>query len=326
MRIFYVVLCVVRATSLTLRATGNPEFTLSTQVWSKVHRSPWLLLHSEPRHSLFCMIPKNACSEFLALMMRAHGLSSEHWNPPARGRHQEYVHFDDARSDMFFGDGDSQILEGILRNKTWIKSVFLRDPVERFISAYLSKIRNITNTWAHAAPSWAGNLTIDQFVTVFESEGHPHDLTDPHFRPQSSLCGLSETLSQYDFIGFMSNLEEDADRMGTLMGIQDMLHDGWGPNSNHSLFGTPRSVRDGPLAMESGGSLRSATLREESSQAGVFWMDGGSGAEFEGLRAEVARVRADPKLEARIRAMYHQDYDLLSRARRQMASEARASG
>lgn len=294
-----------------MRATGAPGFNVSVQTWSKAHFSPWLLLHSEPRHFLFCMIPKNACSEFLALMMRAHGLSSEHWNPPAHGMQQAFVHFDDARNDMFFGDNDRHVLEGIFRSQAWTKSVFLRDPVERFISAYLSKIRN-NGPLTKAIPSWAGNLTIDQFVALLESEGL-HDDTDPHFRPQSSLCGLSETLSQYDFIGFMSNLEEDADRMGTLMGIQDMLHDGWGPDSNQSLFGAPRSVRDGPFGMVSGGHLRAA------SSAGVFWTDGGSGAELEGLRVEVARVRADPELEARIRAMYDQDYDLLSRAKRQMA-------
>jgi len=270
------------------------------------------------------MIPKNACSEFLALMMRAHGLSSEHWNPPAHGKHQVFVHYDTDREEMFFGDGDSHVLEGILRNTTWTKSVFLRDPVERFVSAYLSKIRNINEWFSHTYPSWAGNLSIDQFVFTLESEG-VHDHTDPHFRPQSTHCGLSETLSQYNFIGFMSNLEEDADRMGTLMGIQDMLHDGWGPHENQSLFGTPRKVREGPFAMESAGHLRSATSRQESRQAGVFWMDGGSGAELDDLRVEIARVRADPKLEARIRALYHQDYDLLSRARRLMASGARVS-
>jgi len=322
MRSLYLVICGVRTASSTLLAAGDPKFTLSAQAWSNVHFSPWLLLHSEPRHSLFCMIPKNACSEFLALMMRAHGLSSEHWNPPAHGKHQTLVHYDTAREDMFFGDGDSHVLEGILRNRTWTKSVFLRDPVERFISAYISKVKKINKWFSQTYPSWAGNLPIDRFVSVLESEGL-HENTDPHFRPQSYLCGLSQTLSQYDFIGFMSNLEEDADRMGMLMGIQDMLHEGWGPHSNQSLFGTPRSVRDGPFAMESAGTLRNAHL--ESRQAGAFWTDGGSGVELDDLLVEVARVRADPQLEARIRALYHWDYDLLSRARRQMASEVRAS-
>jgi hypothetical protein len=322
MRILYVVLSVVRATSFTLLATGDPDFTLSAQAWSKANFSPWLLLHSEPRHSLFCMIPKNACSEFLALMMRAQGLNRENWNPQAKGNPQSFLHWDKSREVLFFKDGDSHVLEGILRNKTWIKAVFLRDPIERFVSAYLTKIKG--KNISPETPSWAGTQTIGQFVAVLESEGL-HDDIDPHFRLQSSLCGLSETLSQYDFIGFMNNLEEDADRMGSLMGIQDLLHDGWGPHQNQSLFGTPRSVRDGPLAMESGGHLRRAASHQESSQAGIFWMDGGSGAEFEGLRVEIARVRADPKLEARIRALYHEDYDLLSRARRQMASGARVS-
>jgi len=220
MRSVYLVICGVRTASSTLLAAGDPKFTLSAQAWSNVHFSSWLLLHSEPRHSLFCMIPKNACSEFLALMMRAHGLSSEHWNPPAHGKHQTLVHYDTAREDMFFGDGDSHVLEGILRNRTWTKSVFLRDPVERFISAYISKVKKINKWFSQTYPSWAGNLPIDRFVSVLESEGL-HENTDPHFRPQSYLCGLSQTLSQYDFIGFMSNLEEDADRMGMLMGIQE---------------------------------------------------------------------------------------------------------
>lgn len=309
-------------------------YVLSRRAYAEASSPNYLLLHTESQKAMFCMIPKNACSEFLALMMRIHGLGPHHWNPSAHGGSLfPNVHFDSSRDVLFFPKTSSgrDDLEGILRGGApWSKAVFLRDPVDRLMSAYLSKLAPESRVpfmyRRYPADSFEELVGMLEKTPMDRDNWHVHD---PHIRPQSYICGLDETIERYSFVGFFDDLEGDARRMVVQMGgaamADEMLDTGWGPFSNRSLFGTPRKSRES----SAGGLLQSTSLfglelyagvdvafstRNDLPEAGVFWT--GTGAEHARLTQLRTQVRASPHLADRIRALYHMDYELIGKARR----------
>ncbi|CAK0892453.1 unnamed protein product [Prorocentrum cordatum] len=79
---------------------------------------------------LFCYIPKNACTQFNKLMDVMNG------KPPGAGWHHQL-----SSATRAFGWSDERV-KGLFRDKTWTKAVFLRDPLERLVSAWRNKCRH----------------------------------------------------------------------------------------------------------------------------------------------------------------------------------------
>lgn len=261
----------------------------------KWNQSPMYLqlrVHGDDKHHnvMFCMIPKNACSEFLALILRMQGANEHYWNPTTRGAKFDAVH-DPSKEhlSLFFRKSKTGHLENfnqIMKDRAWIKGVFLRDPVDRFLSAYQSKIntslKSEYNT-KYPAKSVSEMVDILQHIPVLE--------WDPHFLPQSYICYLQDSIEHYSFVGFFDDLESDARKMVMMMAkptfeqafSSEMLDHGWGPLSNQSLFGVARVQRD-----------NDPTSQTDSKEL---------------------RRLMDKYLLARIKNLYKMDYALLERAK-----------
>lgn len=79
-------------------------------------------------------------------------------------------------------------VSSFIKDPTWFKAVFYRDPLERFLSAYRSKCGGVDAD----GPVWCRrefgrrNASFEE-VLLFYSEGN--EVYDPHFERQDSFCG-----------------------------------------------------------------------------------------------------------------------------------------
>jgi len=321
-----ILIAVDLAAALQVSKTADVEHTkinsseggydLSDWAWRNAQNPDYLLLHSETQRLLFCMIPKNACTEFLSLVMRLDGFGAKHWNPTAFHRQQLDVHYDSSRESLFFRHMDRSNLQNILRSEAWVRAVVLRDPADRLLSAYYSKV--VRGYYGDLYPH---NLSIADFVSRLEEQGLDEQ-TDPHFRPQSYLCGLNETLEQFDVIGDFDNLQEAAERilakLPSRLNVDELLMHGWGPNRNMPLFGVSREARE--EANETSGSMMPVTHAswqeqkrgtKDSKTLGLV-----EAAANEGTRRHLAlHAQLDESLRHRVEKLYEMDYDLLRRSR-----------
>jgi hypothetical protein len=153
----------------------------------------------------FCGIPKVGITnwlQFIRFVMGAH----------------DYVSFPHGKPDLRMWSFDllePKRQEQIWNDPEWTFAAFLRNPAERLLSAYLDKVTE----------GRYGSLTFDDFLEGLERE-LPEDLdcknnknfvssltgmswcTDPHWRPQTWSCGMSEKIDRFDFIGSLDYTEQ----------------------------------------------------------------------------------------------------------------------
>lgn len=152
----------------------------------------------------FCGIPKVGVTnwlQFIRFVMGAH----------------DYVSYPHGKPDLLMWSFDllqPEVQEQIWNDPEWTFAAFLRNPAERLLSAYLDKVEK----------GRYGHLTFDDFVEGLERE-LPEDLdcrdkkfessltgiswcTDPHWRPQTWSCGMSEKIDRFDFIGSLDHTEQ----------------------------------------------------------------------------------------------------------------------
>ena len=153
---------------------------------------------------LFCYIPKVSCSQWKTVLMQL--------NPP---EHKSHLH--DPKNFKFLHVYPRDEVERMIR--TYFKFVFVREPFERLLSAYLDKFhsgnsafhnrygRDIIKRFRPGGNPDHKNVTFDEFLNFVIDTGNGH--WNEHWRTYDKLCypcGI-----QYDFIGRFENLQEEAD-------------------------------------------------------------------------------------------------------------------
>ena len=129
------------------------------------------------------------------------------------------------------------------RNDAGPKFVVLRDPLERYLSAFLDKCVNPKNAWQKHCEPWENGFSSDpgnkimaelrgDHRVVFEAFVHASPLKwNMHFLPQALLCdGLYRTIHEYDYVARMGpSFYSDLQAMGQMFGkkaddaIQDIF-------------------------------------------------------------------------------------------------------
>ncbi|XP_038664508.1 carbohydrate sulfotransferase 9-like [Scyliorhinus canicula] len=172
-------------------------------------------LYVEDKHKiLYCEVPKAGCSNWKRVLMVLNGLASSPHNIS-----HNFVHYGKhlRRLDSYSLQETYEFLN------TFTKVLFVRDPMERLVSAFRDKFEhpNIyyhpvfgkailkkyrTNASAEALSTGAG-VSFREFVHYLLDPEKPIGM-DIHWEPISRLC--SPCLINYDFIGKFENLESDA--------------------------------------------------------------------------------------------------------------------
>lgn len=172
-----------------------------------------------PEYKCLCMtIPKVACTTAKVTLFHLAG------NPaPAQ---PSDVHGLDV--GLFLGKYSTEEIIEILTSPEWVRFCFVRNPYDRLLSAYKSKIGNTRDTqysWLQNAIRGRFNcpdgdrcsanmVTFGDFVQFLSDCGgkvryelKPDAIYDGHFNAQTRI--LKQDLIEYDFIGRFENFADD---------------------------------------------------------------------------------------------------------------------
>ena len=153
----------------------------------------------------FCGIPKAGITQWLHFLRFTIGAKDYQSIPYCKLDAQQF-RFDGLRPE---------IQEQVWKNDSWTKAIFLRDPAERLLSAYLDKVQTKEG---QRKPPFGYNVSFANFIDILSSNDIRHGvnathgamtglswMSDPHWRPQAWSCGLSENISKFDYIGTLDN-------------------------------------------------------------------------------------------------------------------------
>uniref|UniRef100_A0A452GIG3 Carbohydrate sulfotransferase n=1 Tax=Gopherus agassizii TaxID=38772 RepID=A0A452GIG3_9SAUR len=180
-------------------------------------------IYVEDRHKiLYCEVPKAGCSNWKRILMVLNGLASS-----AYSISHDAVHYGKHLKKL-----DSYDLKGIqTRLNTYTKTIFVRDPMERLVSAFRDKFEH-PNSYYHPvfgkaiikkyrlnaheeALKTGSGVMFKEFVRYLLDSQRPVGM-DIHWEQISKLC--YPCLINYDFIGKFETLEEDANYFLQLIG------------------------------------------------------------------------------------------------------------
>jgi hypothetical protein len=194
----------------------------------------------ESHKLIFFSVPKVACSTFKQLFRRIMGYSD--WKTNGK------VHNPKINGLTYLNQYSIQEATEMMNSNEYTRAIVLRDPKERFLSAYLDKA--VGNNGSHVVSSccpkdktcWEQTKTLASF---FELTTRCHN---PHWRPQG-LRMEKKFLSTLDFIGHMGDIQMDVKELLETIGAwDDYGRSGWGPYGNESVFGSPRSQSAHPTS------------------------------------------------------------------------------
>ncbi|XP_071593496.1 carbohydrate sulfotransferase 9 isoform X2 [Heliangelus exortis] len=180
-------------------------------------------IYVEDRHKvLYCEVPKAGCSNWKRVLMVLNGLAASANN----------ISHDDVHYGKHLRKLDSYDLKGIeTRLNTYTKTIFVRDPMERLVSAFRDKFEHpnsyyhpvfgkaIIKKYRHNATDEAlktgSGVKFREFIQYLLDSHRPVGM-DIHWEQVSKLC--YPCLINYDFIGKFETLEEDANYFLQLVG------------------------------------------------------------------------------------------------------------
>ena len=161
---------------------------------------------------LFCYIPKVACTQWKTVMASLDGRETK-------------LSIHDVRNFKFLGEYAKDEIDRML--KTYFKFVFVREPFERLLSAYLDKFnsgdpafhrnygREIIIKYRPGGNPEHRNITFDEYLNYVLNIGKGY--WNEHWQTYDKLCQPCGI--QYDFIGKFENLEQEASYVLEMSGI-----------------------------------------------------------------------------------------------------------
>jgi Sulfotransferase family len=204
----------------------------------------WTRLQPLPGHGcIFVKNPKAASSTVLLWLHRIH--TGDHEWAPALNIHRE--HRLPRPAEVGWEELVRMLAGGAYR------FTFVRDPIRRAESAYLSKVADMErkDDWRNKVravlglPQNGGQVSFDQFVAALEAE-EPIRM-DAHWRPQH--LNLMHPLVEYDYVGRLETFGRDLARIRAEAGLPDTPLEMRNPSERsrdvfHGRWGLLRRVRD----------------------------------------------------------------------------------
>lgn len=202
----------------------------------------------ETHKLLFVPIPKVACTQWLQLFRRMAGQTD--WKRRSGG--QPYT--PSINGLTYLSDYNLTRVQHILTSPEWTRAVFVRDPKERFLSAYLDKVVHTQHIVLRACCGKTldcadNQTTFTQFFHMTETCHNEHwDVQSHRLTP-----AVWKTVN---FVGHMgaATLGRDASRLLARVGAwEDYAREGWGPDGQQAMF----------AATETSSAQRHATRAQE---------------------------------------------------------------
>lgn len=201
-----------------------PKVLLTDNAYSH-YGSPIVL---EKYKLIFFINPKVACSDFKILLRRMHG------DPDIKERkHIHEQHFPQLH------DYPLDVASDMMNSPDWTKAIFLRDPKERFLSAYLNKAVKDTWYFKQECCDLIGEEQCNRYWWSFEEfvdmTEYCHDV---HWNPQYSLVD-AKFWPLINFVGDFKDLANESERLLKKIGNDAWERygsTGWGEDGTYAMF------------------------------------------------------------------------------------------
>jgi hypothetical protein len=150
------------------------------------------------------------------------------WNPGINGLKYLY-------------DYDRETASHMMTSPEYTRAIFVREPKERLLSAYLDKgVSNPAYVKQACCPytgtcSQVAKASLSNFLDMMQT------CEDAHWRPQNRRME-AKYWPYINFVGRMETVADDAKKLLTSVGAWDQFgKSGWGQHRNVSIFGTKAS-------------------------------------------------------------------------------------
>lgn len=193
---------------------------------------------------VYCALPKNGCTVWKQLMLRAMG--SGHWNtrngslihnPILSGL--DLVGYSVRGGELVRNDTDFVALMG--PTSTSIKAVIVRDPITRVLSSYLDRCVD-QGQWFRCLTH--DNASFEQVISAHERLADDAE-RDVHFKNQSQICGLQyQGYVHYDAVRKFEHFQHASFELLQVLDLWELYGaSGWGANGS-AAFGAEEQPLD----------------------------------------------------------------------------------
>lgn len=204
----------------------------------------------DDRHGvIYCFVPKVACTNWKRIMIvLSQNLKAPDGTPyrdplaiPSYMSHNATLHLTFNRFWRRFGRASRRLMHHKL--KTYTKFIFVRDPFVRLISAFrnkfdqpnedfyrqfgsvmLQRYANISKPPGSAQEAFAAGIrpSFQNFVKyLLDSQTEKMEPFNEHWRQVYRLCHPCQI--EYDFIGKLETLDEDAEHLLRILGMDEQI-------------------------------------------------------------------------------------------------------
>ena len=186
----------------------------------------------ESHKLIFFTIQKVGCTVFKQLFRRM--LGYDNWRYSGKG----LPHNPQMNGLKYLFHYPKQKASNMLANENWTKAVFIREPKERFLSAYLDKTKKeggwyIKNECCKKSRDCVPK-SLEGFFNITKT------CHDPHWKAQSRRVSNWDMMT---FVGSFSNIHNDTKRL--LLSINawgEYGKSGWGVNGTEEIFGSTKTA------------------------------------------------------------------------------------
>lgn len=180
---------------------------------------------------VFFTTPKVGCTTWKQLFRRMMGYSNWRaentgnmlpWNPKTNGLKYLY-HY------------NLTYASEIMSSPEWTRAIFVRDPKERFLSAYLDKAVKNRDYLARKCCQWkkeciqSAKASLEGFFELAQ------ECPDPHWAPQHNRVD-EKFWPAINFVGHMETMAEDAEKLLLQVGAWEYGQSGWGKDGKQAIF------------------------------------------------------------------------------------------
>ena len=160
---------------------------------------------------IFFPMPKVACTEWKMIMQRMMGMSND--------ERYGHVHIQETNGLTYLKDYSLEKIHEMLLNDEWTKAVFVREPKQRILSAFLDKYFNHPGSFdmrcceilsGQKQEECKRKLTEDDYTGHFSHFLHlaSTDCKDEHWNPQVDNLDLGYWRT-INFVGYFENMSAD---------------------------------------------------------------------------------------------------------------------
>ncbi|KAL7573552.1 hypothetical protein ACA910_008691 [Epithemia clementina (nom. ined.)] len=200
---------------------------------------------------VFFTTPKVSCSTWKILFRKMTGL----YQPNDT---DDVVHNPYKNNLRLLGSYSLEEASAMFLSDEWTRAMFVRDPIERFLSAYLDKVVHTDYAVRHCCSSKSSIVRDRRCVSNLKESLEKalpimEQCNDPHWALQSDRIS-AKYQTRLNFIGNLDSIQQDSEALLRRIGAWDEFgKTGWGQDGMERIF-TPRRHSSSALALSSLGN------------------------------------------------------------------------